>query len=72
MHKYQYTRIVSARAFQLALNSPVYVKPKSPRESVIEVAEREFEEGVVPLRPRPTKFEEMKAEAKSEKALKKE
>lgn len=58
MHKYQVARIISARAFQLALNAPVYVKPKSPSESVVEVAERELKEGVVPLRPRPTVFEE--------------
>lgn len=46
--RYERTRIISARALQIAQGSPVLVK--APKElSPIEVAKMEWDKGVVPI-----------------------
>ncbi len=47
--KYEEARIISARAFQLAVGAPPMGKTK-PTERFEEVARREYEKGVVPLK----------------------
>ena len=46
--KYEKARIISARAFQLALNAPPTVKPKKG-EAFELLAKRELENSTVPL-----------------------
>ena len=46
--RYEKTRIISARALQIAQGSPVLVK--SPKDSSpIEIAKLEWEKGIVPI-----------------------
>lgn len=47
-NKFEYARIIGARAFQLALGSPPLIKVK-PNQDFIEIAREELEKGVIPL-----------------------
>ncbi len=48
MDKYIIARLIGARAFQIALDSPPMLKPE-PHEQAVHLAKRELEEGVIPL-----------------------
>ncbi|HDJ96780.1 MAG TPA: DNA-directed RNA polymerase subunit K [Candidatus Aenigmarchaeota archaeon] len=56
--RFEVARIVGARALQIALGAPVLVKlKKGEKFNPIELAKREFMEGIVPItvkRPLPT------------------
>jgi DNA-directed RNA polymerase subunit K len=47
--KYEKTRIISARALQIALGAPLLVPAKSNELDPIILAKREFESGKVPI-----------------------
>jgi DNA-directed RNA polymerase subunit K/omega len=46
--RFEVTRILGARALQIAMGSPVMVEVRGD-ESPLEIAKREFEEGVIPV-----------------------
>ncbi len=46
--RYEISRILGARALQLSMNAPPLVKP-NPEDSFLDVAEKEFIKGVIPL-----------------------
>ena len=49
--RFERARIVGARALQIGLGAPILVKVGSAKEALdpVSLAEREFEEGVVPI-----------------------
>lgn len=47
--KYEYARIIGARALQLAYGAPPMVKIVNQSDSFIAVAEQEFNKKVIPL-----------------------
>ncbi|MBN2477735.1 DNA-directed RNA polymerase subunit K [Candidatus Micrarchaeota archaeon] len=47
--KYEYSRLVGARAFQLSLGAPPLIKKIPDFSSFVELAKYELEEGVIPL-----------------------
>jgi len=47
--KYEFARIIGARALQLAYGAPPLIKVVEQKKSFIEVAEEELEKGVIPL-----------------------
>jgi DNA-directed RNA polymerase subunit K len=47
--RFERARIISARALQIAMGAPVLVERKKKENDSIELARKEFEEGVVPL-----------------------
>ena len=47
--RYESTRIISARALQIAMGAPLLVPAKANELDPIELAKREFEEGLVPI-----------------------
>lgn len=47
--RYESTRIISARALQIAMGAPLLVQAKANELDPIELAKREFEEGLVPI-----------------------
>ncbi len=61
--KYEKARIIGARALQIAMGAPIFLKLAKKsfdevRYSPIEIAKREFEGGLLPIsikRPLPTK-----------------
>lgn len=63
--KYEIARIIGARALQISMNAPLLIKiDKEELEKLrydsIEIAKKEFEEGVLPIsvkRPLPKKIE---------------
>lgn len=58
--RYESTRIISARALQIAMGAPLLVQAKANELDPIELAKREFEEGLVPItikRRMPKKIE---------------
>lgn len=58
--RFEIARIIGARALQISLGAPVLLK-NVKNSSPIEIAKKEFEEGVIPLtvkRPKPPKLEE--------------
>ena len=61
--RYEKTRIISARALQIAQGSPVLVKV-SKGDSPIEIAKNEWEKGLIPI---DIKREEQKKAKKEEK-----
>jgi len=46
--KYEIARVIGARALQLAYDAIPLVEPK-PNETPIDIAKREFEEGLLPI-----------------------
>ena len=64
--KYEIARIIGARALQIAMDAPLLLKfsedeLKDIRYDALKIAEREFEQGVLPIsisRPRPQKRKE--------------
>lgn len=58
--RYESTRIISARALQIAMGAPLLVPAKANELDPIELAKREFEAGLVPItikRRMPKKIE---------------
>ena len=61
--KYEKARIIGARALQIAMGAPILLKLKKEdfetlRDNPVNIAKKEFEEGVLPLaikRPAPQK-----------------
>jgi len=61
--KYEKARIIGARALQIVMGAPVFIKLdkktlEEVRYSSVELAKREFESGLLPIsikRPLPTK-----------------
>ncbi|MDP3916685.1 MAG: DNA-directed RNA polymerase subunit K [Nanoarchaeota archaeon] len=61
--KYEKARIIGARALQIAMGAPVFIKLdkktlEDVRYSSVEIAKREFENNLLPIsikRPLPTK-----------------
>ena len=47
--KYEFARIVGARALQLAYGAPPLIKVGNQKSSFIQVAEDELNKGVIPL-----------------------
>lgn len=47
--KYEYARIIGARAFQLSLGAPPLIKKPEPSMTFFDLAQMEFDEGVLPL-----------------------
>lgn len=47
--KYEYARIIGARALQLAYGAPPLIKVAEQSKTFIRVAEEELEKGVIPL-----------------------
>jgi len=59
--KYELARIVGARALQLAMGAPLLIKRPKELYDTIEIAQSEFDSGVLPIsirRPKPLKIEE--------------
>lgn len=48
LSKYELARIIGARALQLSRGAPPLIEVK-PDESVIDVAKKELEAGIIPL-----------------------
>jgi len=46
--RFEETRLISARSLQLALGAPAFVKPEKTR-SVMDVAEKELRQKVIPM-----------------------
>src|SRR3989344_817513 len=73
--KYEIARIIGARALQIAMSAPILLKMsentlKELKYDAIKIAEREFEEDVLPIsviRPLPKKKIEKLKEVKEEK-----
>lgn len=73
--KYEIARILGARALQISMDAPLLYKfseedIKELRYDALKMAEREFNEGVLPIsvdRPMPSKREEKLREVKEEK-----
>lgn len=58
--RFEKTRVIGARALQIALGAPLLIDAKSNELDSILLAKREFEEGVVPItvrRKMPKKLE---------------
>ncbi len=63
--KYEKARIIGARALQISMGAPILLKLKKEdykelNYNPIEIAKKEFREGVIPItikRPRPKKAE---------------
>jgi len=74
--KYEIARVIGARSLQIAMDAPLLIKIsdeelKNMRFDAIKIAEKEFEEGVLPIainRPMPQKKKE-KISAAREKEL---
>ena len=49
LSKYEYARIIGARALQLSCGAPPLIKIKNQSMSFMKVAEQELEKGVIPL-----------------------
>lgn len=72
--KYEMARIIGARALQIAMDAPLLLKIsedelKSMRYDALRIAEREFNEGVLPIsinRPTPLKRKDRLSPAKEE------
>ena len=47
--RYEKTRIIAARALQIAQGSPVLIKIPKDTVNPIEIAKLEWEEGVIPI-----------------------
>lgn len=47
--KYEIARLIGARALQLSMGAPPLVKASTGTTTFIEIAEGEFEKGVIPL-----------------------
>ena len=47
--RYERSRIIGARALQLSMGAPILIKELEKLGNPVEVAERELEEGVLPL-----------------------
>ncbi|MBU0760167.1 MAG: DNA-directed RNA polymerase subunit K [Nanoarchaeota archaeon] len=73
--KYEITRIVGARALQIAMDAPLLLKItteklKEIKYDALEIADLEFKEGVLPIsikRPTPKKSKEKLGAIKEEK-----
>lgn len=73
--KYEIARIIGARALQLAMDAPVLLKLtedelKEMKYDVLLIAEKEFQEGVLPIsisRPNPKKRKDKLRAVKEEK-----
>lgn len=48
LHKFEITRLISARALQISMGAPLLVKAKS-EDTPIDIAEKEFEKKLLPL-----------------------
>ncbi len=59
MSRFERARIISARALQIDMGAPPLVKKKD-RSDPIEIAKKEFDEGVVPLTVRHREPPKMK------------
>ena len=58
--RFERTRIIAARALQIAMGAPLLINAKSNELDPIDLARREFEKGVVPItirRKYPKKIE---------------
>lgn len=47
--KYERTRIIGARALQVAMGAPILVKTTGTEIDPIYIAKKEFDKGIVPL-----------------------
>ena len=47
--RYEKTRILSARALQIAQGSPIWIKMPKNMEDPLEIAKLEWEKGVIPI-----------------------
>ncbi|MDO8624602.1 MAG: DNA-directed RNA polymerase subunit K [Candidatus Diapherotrites archaeon] len=63
--RFEETRLISARSLQLAWGAPAFVKPDKAG-SVIDVAEKELRQGVLPLQVSHRKFLDEELEEKVE------
>jgi DNA-directed RNA polymerase subunit K/omega len=62
--KYELARIIGARALQLSMGAPLLIKRPKELYDTTEIAQTEFESGVLPIsirRPKPGKIEEEQA-----------
>ena len=48
-NKYEIARLIGARALQIKMGAPVLINAHKNVERPLEIAEQEFEEGVLPL-----------------------
>ncbi len=46
---YEKARIIGARALQIAMGAPILIKRPKEMTDPIEIAKKEFEEGVIPI-----------------------
>ncbi len=46
---YEKARIIGARALQIAMGAPILIKRPKDMINPIEIAKKEFEEGVIPI-----------------------
>jgi len=73
--KYEIARIIGARALQIAMDAPIILKLpeeelKEMKYDSLKIAEREFNEGVLPIdihRPTPRRGEDKLKQVKEEK-----
>ncbi|MBS3061227.1 MAG: DNA-directed RNA polymerase subunit K [Candidatus Diapherotrites archaeon] len=63
--RFEETRLISARALQLALGAPAFVKPGNV-VSVIDVAEKELHQKTIPLTVSHRRYVESELEAEGE------
>lgn len=47
--RYEKSRIISTRALQIAMGAPILIKREKDELNPIDIARREFSEGVVPI-----------------------
>ena len=58
--RFESTRIISARALQIAMGAPLLIPAKANELDPINLAKREFEQGLVPItikKKKPKKIE---------------
>jgi len=48
-NKYEKARILGARSLQIAMGAPTKVKLKGERISTLDIAEKEYEDGKIPI-----------------------
>jgi len=64
--KYELARIIGARALQLSMGAPLLVKRPKDLYDTTEIAQIEFESGILPIsirRPKPIRLAEEEAES---------
>ncbi|MCL5016820.1 MAG: DNA-directed RNA polymerase subunit K [Candidatus Parvarchaeota archaeon] len=48
-NKFEVTRLIGARALQLAMGAPALVKVDKKKDKYLDIAKRELEKGVLPI-----------------------